>query len=350
MIEKNNTETHIFVLYDSIENSVFTSQVLTPLLELKKQAPTKKILLVSFEKKSFTSDRIKQRIPLEQIEVVLLKKYPFLGFWSLYPAVRQLKKILAAHAQYDLIARGPLAGYLCMRTPQERMHAFIIQIRGLLAQEYSYEHRQETSWFKKRVHAWRAQLYENLEKLVFDAYKKNALVHYQVVSDSLKEYVNITFGIAVEHLSIANHDIPPQFSSAQVQTWRAATRTTLGFDERQFVYCYNGSLKSWQCPEKIIAFFLDVLKKNPDSSLLILTPDVHNFEKLLQQSLPQHHYKVISADYATIFRYLAACDAGIIFREDHILNWISRPTKVLEYYAVGLPIIHNATIGLLVKK
>ena len=77
---------------------------------------------------------------------------------------------------------------------------------------------------------------------------------------------------------------------------------------------------------------------------------MHNFEKLLQQSLPQHHYKIISVDYTNIFRYLAACDAGIIFREDHILNWISRPTKVLEYYAVGLPIIHNAAIGLLVKK
>ena len=198
--------------------------------------------------------------------------------------MRQFRKFLATHAQYDIVARGPLAGYLCLHAPKKYVHSFIIQIRGLFAEEYRYEHRHEKQWIKKRVHACRARLYENLEKLVFNAYVKNTSIQYQVVSDALKEYAHNTFGIDHEHLAVAQHDIPSTFSSQQVQRWRGATRTTLGFDDRQFVYCYNGSLKSWQCPEKIIAFFQNTLKKC-DSFLLILTPDVHNFEKLLQQSL-----------------------------------------------------------------
>jgi hypothetical protein len=48
-----------------------------------------------------------------------------------------------------------------------------------------------------------------------------------------------------------------------------------------------------------------------------------------------------------IYHYLAAADIGIIFRKPHIINWISRPTKILEYQAVGLKIIHNNTVAML---
>jgi len=45
-----------------------------------------------------------------------------------------------------------------------------------------------------------------------------------------------------------------------------------------------------------------------------------------------------------LYVYLAAADYGLLFRHKDIINWVSRPTKMLEYQAVGLKIIHNNTI------
>ena len=350
MIKQMNLTTHVFVLYDSIENSVFESQVLQPLIELKKKFPTKKVMLISFEKRKIKLNDLKERIPLDKIEVIILKKFPFFGLLSLFPALYQLKRALMHLSEYDLIARGPIAGYLCLRTHGSSMHSFTIQIRGLLAQEYCYAHRQEKNWFLQKLHAWRASLYEHLEKKVYTACLRHKALAYEVVSEALGDYIHATFGTPKQYLKIAQHDIPPTITAAQVQTWRCATRTTLGLHETHFVYCYNGSLKSWQCPEKLVAFFQEIVDKNPQSFLLIITPHAQDFQKLLlDSSLSHDHYKVISSSYDDIFHYLAACDAGIIFREEHILNWISRPTKILEYYAVGLPVIHNNTVGLLVE-
>jgi hypothetical protein len=59
---------------------------------------------------------------------------------------------------------------------------------------------------------------------------------------------------------------------------------------------------------------------------------------------------VRNVPHGMIYRYLAACDIGLIFREPHLINWTSRPTKVLEYQAAGLEIVHNNTIDFLQTK
>ena len=53
----------VFIIYDSIFNSVFQSQVLTPLLERLKENPNLKIHLISFEKKIPTQQEIEKIIP-----------------------------------------------------------------------------------------------------------------------------------------------------------------------------------------------------------------------------------------------------------------------------------------------
>jgi len=40
----------------------------------------------------------------------------------------------------------------------------------------------------------------------------------------------------------------------------------------------------------------------------------------------------------------------MLFREQTIVNWTSRPTKLLEYQAVGLEVVHNNTVAYAMKK
>ena len=72
--------------------------------------------------------------------------------------------------------------------------------------------------------------------------------------------------------------------------------------------------------------------------------------KTLFYYINKQNYIIKTVAYSEIYKYLSAADYGIIFREINVLNWISRPTKALEYEAVGLKIIHNNTVKWLVDK
>jgi hypothetical protein len=147
---------------------------------------------------------------------------------------------------------------------------------------------------------------------------------------------------------LAHYDIPKKISGENIQAWRKQIRKELNIDNQTTVYCYNGSLKPWQCPLETISYFKEELKINNHCFLLVLSQDKSAFENLLKnENIESHHYAILSVPHREIYKYLAASDRGIIFREKNIINWVSRPTKILEYQAVGLPIVHNNTIALL---
>ena len=86
------------------------------------------------------------------------------------------------------------------------------------------------------------------------------------------------------------------------------------------------------------------MRTDPESFLLILSQDKETF-KVLLKDVSQNNYKIISVPHVEVKKYLAACNYGLLFREKHIVNWVSRPTKALEYQAAKLEIIHNKTVN-----
>lgn len=176
----------------------------------------------------------------------------------------------------------------------------------------------------------------------------NELCTIEAVSPALKDYLITTFNSTPTSIIIAQDDIPEPIDSETKKTWRVAMRTQLNIAPTTHVYCYNGSLKPWQCPEETLKFFKQQLVKNNDSFLLMLTQDVQQAQKLITSyHVSKKHYAIYSVKHTDIYRYLAACDTGIIMRTPHIINWVSRPTKILEYKAVNLAIVHNNTVSYL---
>jgi hypothetical protein len=176
---------------------------------------------------------------------------------------------------------------------------------------------------------------------------KNKHAVIEAVCPALKEYVCATYAISPARVTVACYDTPEVISAEQKTAWRVAVRDELVIAQDAYVYCYNGSIKAWQCPDAVLIFFAEKYKENRHAFLLILTQDVIEFKKLAQASLPMHSFFVCSVRHADMYKYLAACDAGLLFRAAHVVNWTSRPTKMLEYQALGLPIIHNNTIACL---
>jgi len=330
----------VVVIYDSITNSVFEGQVLQPLLV--KHAPYRSVIIVSYEQTRPSEHAIlKINLSHQNISLIIFERTTF-DKCTTWRNARQLRSLLSTFNNYELFARGPLAARTALRARTSSCIRSIIQARGLLAHEYAYNIQPEQWTLLKRVYYY---LFDILEKRI---YQNAARAGYEIeaVSSALKTYLHARYSIPLEQITIAHQDIPHFFSEKTVTQWRTQSRHELSIHQERFVYCYNGSAKAWQCPAQIIQFFKERKQENRLAFLLILTQNTERFRTLCKAAnLEQKDYIIRHVAHADIYRYLAACDIGIIFRENHIINWISRPTKVLEYRAVGLPIVHNSTIA-----
>lgn len=342
----------ICVVYDSIKNSVFQGQVLAPLQRKLANKHVQEVVIISFEPDALSTHEIATIIPPhEKIRVIILNRPALWSKKSLKKPRLELAAILATFSTYRIIARGPIAGLLCMQaTTAPACLSLTIQARGLLAAEYAFTHRGTKNMFKRIAFSWRTRQYTELERATYNRKFTKPSMSIEAVSDALKDYLITQYGADPRRVTIAHDDLPPVPTAEELAAWRIAMRATLNLTHDTHVYCYNGSVKPWQCPQETIDYFVAQHEKNARSFLLVLTQETELFEQLLSATtLPSTVYRVIHAPHNEIYHYLAACDTGIIFRESHAINWVSRPTKVLEYQAARLAIAHNNTIAFLSK-
>lgn len=419
----------IVVLYDSITNSVFISQVLLPLTQWLSADKKRTATIISFEAIDTTGHSARAYIAREKrITLIIYKRLPFFGLPTLWYAAYCIGTIVKHKKEARVIARGPFAGYACLRA--RISNALIIQIRGLLwhEYEYTYKHRYQqnnkvanpyssllksesvgklkvawtsinfTRWlcqihykpcpligqkfpfskkpltrvarksnalrckriariFKQICHAHTAFhyrlklfLYKQLEATLY-AQQNSSTVTFEAVSPALREHLITTYStLKPETITLAYDDIPQPIGQHQRKLWRKQTRVELGIPSDALVYCYNGSSKPWQCPVDFFTFCRREIATNIKAHLLVLSQDYAPFKKLLPTTgIPTERYHLVCVEHDAIYRYLAAADIGLVFRQASLLNWVSRPTKLLEYQAVGLQIIHNATIAWLAE-
>lgn len=337
----------LIVIYDSILNSVFQGQVLEPILKKLNAGDITSARIFSFESKIIPTKEILKLIPDSRIQVTLLKKTIFLGSISLLYASHKLAQAIR-NQHFDLVlCRGPLAGYIAIQSGTLYASTITIQARGLCEQEYRYEH-ETCSILLKPIHNFRANKYRAIEQQVYGALAQKNTVHITAVSSALKDYLVHEFKAPKKKIQIEQADVPKSIEKQKKEALRAEKRKNLQIKSTDFVYVYNGSAKSWQCPEQTVSYFAQQYKKDSNSFLLLLSQDSAIFESICaKHALPKSRYMIKSVSHKDIYSYLAAADAGIIFRKAHVINWVSRPTKILEYQAVGLEIIHNNTVGIL---
>lgn len=347
---KINNSTLLVVIYDGVENSVFESQVITPLLRrLNQDSAVNRVIIASFESKknSKISEIITKNTDLFTLHI--LPKQPFLGLWQLKLMAKKVKKFITDNADIvGILARGQLAGLIGFYATKEHFHIPVtIQIRGLLTEEYLYAHEQE-SGIRRFIHQLRANLYYAIEKIVYSLPIKRANILLEAVSQPLKDYLIANHQASPDVITLPAFDYLEPMAPDKKIYWRSTIRKKLTIPEDAIVWCYSGSAKPWQCIEETIIYFNNVLRTLKNSYLMILTPDINAVQKLISTSeIPTKQVKICTVRPSEILHYLAAADKGIMFRQPHVINWVSRPTKLLEYQAAGLEIIHNNTIGLL---
>jgi hypothetical protein len=222
---------------------------------------------------------------------------------------------------------------------------------GLAAEESLFF---ATGFFKKIWAQVRYYLIKQIENEVFSLsiFKNNTKqINFELVSEQMKNHLlNLYPELAKAKITLAQAPKAADLTAEQMLDLKIDARKWLNIDLNRPVYLYAGSLKPWQCFNKTITFFKNILKKKPDAILLILT---HEQEQAIKEiktyNIATENYMIFKATHALVSKYMQAADYGLILRQPHIVNWVSRPLKALEYRQNGLIVIHNMTVGWIIK-
>jgi len=123
-------------------------------------------------------------------------------------------------------------------------------------------------------------------------------------------------------------------------------REHLGLDGHP-VLVYAGKLGGWYMAGEMAEFFRTARRYFPDLHFLILTQSA---PVVIEQELARRHvgrawYRCLRVPPEELPAYLTLADFAISFRTPSFSQMASSPTKIAEYLAAGLPIVHNAGIG-----
>ena len=123
---------------------------------------------------------------------------------------------------------------------------------------------------------------------------------------------------------------------------RKEIRQTLGIGDDVFMLIYSGSTGTWYMMKEMIDFFSILLKKKPDSRMLLLTNSSPEEVKPLLNEKIRDNIFIRSASYGDVCKWLNACDAGMYFIHPWFSKNASTATKTGEMAACGLPVVANA--------
>lgn len=123
----------------------------------------------------------------------------------------------------------------------------------------------------------------------------------------------------------------------------AQIKKELGISENDIVLAYSGSIAQWQSFELLVKLFTPMLFNNPRIKILFLSKETR--ENISLQIKFPDRILVKWVNHKDVINYLAACDYGILVREQSDTNKVASPTKFAEYLFAGLPVIISNNLG-----
>jgi len=330
----------IYVISDSLMNSVFDSQVLS-MLEFLRHQGRRPSLLVSFERRSVRDSVLRKKLEVTKrvgTDVLIIERPPFLGRGPLKSLGQRLAKILIDRVKGTeplvLHCRGAVAAYIAIQTKaflsklSNTNIKVLADIRGV-----PEELLVHTSVWRWPLNQFRYRELKRIEKTVY--LQADSLC---CVSNAFKDYIIKRFGRSPEKITVVHCAVDTDLFRFDPKI-RFTMRHKLGLKDK-LVLVYSGSLAPWQLPNKLLDFFTLVKKIHPNSHLLMLTKDTSAARNLLKKRLKESvSVTLLSLNHREVPSYLMAGDVGLLLREDTIINRVAFPTKFAEYLSSGLFVV-----------
>lgn len=377
----------LWIIFDSVCNSVFKSQVLNVAKNFVNHQKYEKVVIASFEKNVKDSSVWLENLePVPGVVFEIIPRKWVLTAWIMQSSYKEaILDLVYKHKPESIITRGAIATVLTkqaisllnepvllnqkssgitlspakvigkkytLSSPGAGLKPkLLVQARGLLEKEFLYIAQESYLYYFNFIfYKFMAWQYRQIEKKAYDKNELKDLDYsIEVVSNELGEYLVKNFGADEGKIYLSTLDNQKAVTKDKQKKNSEEIRAKLGFGEKT-VYAFSGSYKPWQCPAKTIKMYLDASKDVSNRYLLILTHDVAQYETLAR-SLCKRDFLVLKIeDQEEYMKVLSACNYGLIYRDNNIVNSVSRPVKAMDYFAAGLEVIHNGTVPWIIQK
>jgi glycosyltransferase involved in cell wall biosynthesis len=237
--------------------------------------------------------------------------------------VGQRIQIVLVHAvegvSGEIIALRRLLGIRC-----------ILDMQGAVPEEMAYLGRSATTI--RRVTAKERRAVESCEAIF-------------CVSHRMVDHVTRKHSLSRDKIRVVPCCVPASLVGRNIEL-RQRTRELLGIADK-LVLVYSGGTNEYQRVAEMCELFAGISRRCGDAIWLILTWGDHDeFRRVLaKHEVDSRRYMLKNLNQHEVHDHLVAADAGLLLREDHVLNRVSSPTKFGEYLAAGVPVITTPYVG-----
>lgn len=338
MQHKSSGQEVLYLSYDGVTDTLGQSQILPYLVGLADEGYS--ITIISFEKphrlkeyrkhiEHICKGRSLHWIPLKyhKFPPVLSTVYDMLLLrWA-------VKKVLSKKDITIIHCRSYLTSLTGLWAKQKSGVKFIFDMRGF--------------WVDERVDGGLWNLKNPIFRLIYSFFKKmekqfiRSADHIVSLTENGKSQIE-SWQIAQGPISVIPTCVDMDlFDPDKTVIDAQSLRRTLSISDADFVLAYVGSWGTWYMTDEILAFFTTVLSRQPESRLIVLTPDLPDLT----------HYpfasKVIvkNVTRSEVPLYLALADASVCFIKPAFSKKGSSATKMAEAFAMNLPVVTNSGWG-----
>lgn len=236
-----------------------------------------------------------------------------------------LKKsdVLYVHSIFNFL---PLTPFLFLIKKKN----IILDFHGVVPEELEYKNKK----FKSFV-------YNIIEKIAV-RYSK----HIIFVTESMKNY------IANKHklnnykphvLNIYSKNVFRSVNTIELDSLRNKYK----INEDDVVFIYSGNTQKWQNIDLMLSC-INKIKNVENYKFIILTGELEIMKNKLKEFslLEKNNIIIDSVPPEELGKFYAIAHYGFVLRDDHILNSVANPTKIVEYMYYGIvPIVKSENLG-----
>lgn len=314
--------------------SVYESQVLELLKYFILHKKLNVMLMQGYSSKDekMKLERKISNYPVLAGRILWYRSYPaYPAFESLH--LHSIKKAFLSIPnvnQYVVHVRAEFTGYLVQKAIRRLgcVNKIVIDFRAVVLEELRYKlSSSSVRGLRKMLILLQKKYWKRFYNSFFSARDCNLVI--SSVSSAINEYIRERYPQCPYPLTVHPNIAGIQFVYSEVE--RARVRQELGIPEDALVaICATGSNAIWQKDGETIE---TLIKRGV--TVINLSNNKLDIKGCITTKIP----------FAQMPAYLSAADMAVLWREHDFINWSASPSKLSEFAAMGLYIIHNKSIA-----
>ena len=261
------------------------------------------------------------KMEIETSDGVDVYKVNFLKFFTLVKLINRSNKLYVHSIYYFSLILFPYF------FSNKKLKSITLDLHGAVPEELNFNKRYILSHIFSLIERI---AFKKVDKFVFvtEAMRKHFFNKYK--SNQMKSLV----------YSIFTSNVCKGYDVSDIKS----LKNKLNIFDDDVVFIYAGNAQKWQNIDLMLMFFSQIANNN--YKLLILTNDIKILKEKIKYYKLDDRVHVDSVKPEVLGLYYAISHYGFILRDQHILNKVANPTKLIEYLYYGIiPIVKYIDIG-----